>query len=863
MRALLLLASAMLASSAFAQTPGSCGVGTAQAFLDVSDVQASLFNTGALFFGGTTTSGDGYLVPKASGNSPIFAASLWIGGKVNGEVRASHSRYGIRQMWPGPLNEDGSLPNPDDCSAYDRIYTVSTYDVTIYEETGLPSSDLADWPVGLGAPAVGDNGEPVAVTSREQTLDLRAGERPVISGTQTAFWVMNDVGNVRRPGDGLPLGVEVAVTAFAVVSETAALHQGTYYRFKVTNRNTLPITAAYLGFYVDVDLGDAGDDYVGVDTTRGLAIGYNRSNADAAYGTPPAVGFDLLDGLGAFPLTGDWPWGFASTVTEVYNKLQGLWGDGTPITEFGYGYQTEGPVTQFGYAGDPVTESFWSEVNTDSNGTWSAGGDRQLELASPQFELAPGDSRTFALAVVFGQGLTHLTSITKLREASDIVQAAYDDGSLFATTAATPLLPTPELRDPEAGATLFDDPVTFRWLRTFGQRYRLDVSQSSDFVRENTFTTYSTVTYPEVGIPNWLVEQEPVALYWRVRAESNTQRSPWSAIRSFSYYRYIGQVLTLADGSPAYVEIAGPNGGDPCADGVTSPDGCDEVGGNLVYRSFNSTGEYYLSEQGQGSEATIGSHAPNDFEIRFTDTGSLGYFRFQGYDVIRVPFEIWDIGVVAPGDTNDPADDVQLIPVFFADNGGTCDFQYGEIEQEATLGHPATDRIYAYYPSTSYADFEAAYADSVATAEGNCFTPQTSLNTFTAGIRPIQRQVFADVAGNGTLPGSGTTIRLYTVDPFIVADEDRPRSGDLTLGPAYPNPTASALTVPYRLAQASEIELAVYDVLGRRVLEWATTRQPEGAHAAVLDASALAPGVYVIRLRAGEATRTTRITVVR
>ena len=69
--------------------------------------------------------------------------------------------------------------------------------------------------------------------------------------------------------------------------------------------------------------------------------------------------------------------------------------------------------------------------------------------------------------------------------------------------------------------------------------------------------------------------------------------------------------------------------------------------------------------------------------------------------------------------------------------------------------------------------------------------------------------------------------------------------------------------MPYRLAASGEVELAVYDVLGRRVVELVKARQPEGSHEATLDARALAPGVYVVRLRAGEETRTTRVTVVR
>jgi len=82
------LLSLLLATSALAQTaptPGTCALGTAEATITPGQVQASVFNTGSLFFGNTRTNGDGYLVPRATGKSPIFAAGLWLGGKVGCE----------------------------------------------------------------------------------------------------------------------------------------------------------------------------------------------------------------------------------------------------------------------------------------------------------------------------------------------------------------------------------------------------------------------------------------------------------------------------------------------------------------------------------------------------------------------------------------------------------------------------------------------------------------------------------------------------------------------------------------------------------------------------------------------------------
>ena len=142
----------LMCPCAFAQTPGTCERGTAEADLDVGDVFARVFNTGALFFGNSTIFG--YHVPKHSGNSPIFATVFWIGGLVNEEIRVAGSRYTRYEMWPGPLNVDGSLPNPLDCSAYDHIYVVSRDDVRRYLETGVATNDLAEWPAHLGAPVL-------------------------------------------------------------------------------------------------------------------------------------------------------------------------------------------------------------------------------------------------------------------------------------------------------------------------------------------------------------------------------------------------------------------------------------------------------------------------------------------------------------------------------------------------------------------------------------------------------------------------------------------------------------------------------------------------------------------------------------
>ena len=119
-RLLLSLALIVAATPVSAQVVGDCAPGRAEADLDINDVQARLFNGGNLFFGNSTVAGDGYLVPKTAGLSPIFATNFWIGGQVGDELRVAAAQYTDFAFWPGPLGADGAPPT--DCAAFDRIY---------------------------------------------------------------------------------------------------------------------------------------------------------------------------------------------------------------------------------------------------------------------------------------------------------------------------------------------------------------------------------------------------------------------------------------------------------------------------------------------------------------------------------------------------------------------------------------------------------------------------------------------------------------------------------------------------------------------------------------------------------------------
>ncbi len=114
--------------------------------------------------------------------------------------------------------------------------------------------------------------------------------------------------------------------------------------------------------------------------------------------------------------------------------------------------------------------------------------------------------------------------------------------------------------------------------------------------------------------------------------------------------------------------------------------------------------------EGTGSESTLGRFSPNDFEIRFTERGSLAYHAFTDGTVIRVPFEVWDIGRTYTGtniNPNDPSDDVRLIPILFAGDRNVCEWKYDASPGSPFEGYPgSTQRVYALYPTGTYQDWE-------------------------------------------------------------------------------------------------------------------------------------------------------------
>jgi hypothetical protein len=116
----------------------------------------------------------------------------------------------------------------------------------------------------------------------------------------------------------------------------------------------------------------------------------------------------------------------------------------------------------------------------------------------------------------------------------------------------------------------------------------------------------------------------------------------------------------------------------------------------------------------------------------------------------------------------------------------------------------------------------------------------------------------------GTMAG-----KYFMVGPnTLVEKQDMPLPTVFDLEQNYPNPFNQATTLIYHLARPGQVHVAVYSILGQEVAVLANGFQQAGSYRLRYDASnrqgtALAGGVYLLRIYASGFRKTIKLAVVR
>lgn len=111
---------------------------------------------------------------------------------------------------------------------------------------------------------------------------------------------------------------------------------------------------------------------------------------------------------------------------------------------------------------------------------------------------------------------------------------------------------------------------------------------------------------------------------------------------------------------------------------------------------------------------------------------------------------------------------------------------------------------------------------------------------------------------------------VYTVSHMVAASEDssEPPPPTLELLGNAPNPFQQRTTIHFKTPEATRVTLTVYNVLGQKIATLVDRELPAGSHEVTWSGhaqqgQALGSGVYLYRIRAGDRSRTGRMTVVR
>lgn len=97
----------------------------------------------------------------------------------------------------------------------------------------------------------------------------------------------------------------------------------------------------------------------------------------------------------------------------------------------------------------------------------------------------------------------------------------------------------------------------------------------------------------------------------------------------------------------------------------------------------------------------------------------------------------------------------------------------------------------------------------------------------------------------------------------IESNDDRNLPQRFFLYQNYPNPFNSQTAIRYQLAAASQVELAIYDLLGKKVATLVNAKQAAGYYRRQVDASDLASGIYFYQIKAGDFVQARKMILLR
>ena len=398
--------------------------GQAYSQLDINNIGANVYSNGTLFDGT-------FEVPIGTFKNTIYLSSFWIAGKDSaGQLHIASQVYGQagNDIFYGPIatSYSGPIFNQYD-QTYDIYQTEINTHITDYMNVGyvVPNS-IASWP-GNGNTANGEAATlaPYVDVNQNGTYDPANGDYPIIRGDKAVYFICNDSKNNHTETGGVPLEVEFHGMMYGYNSSDPVLNETVFLHLEIFNRSNLNYDSVYFGLFVDMDLGNYADDYVGYDTVRHVFYTYNGNATDLVYGnmvpTQGCMSLNQAPSKFIYYSNDNSVQGNPTNATEYFQYLKGQWRDGSEMTYGGTGYGGSTPAN-FMFTGYPENGIGWTE-----NGIGNIPDDRRGLLSFGPFSFEANDQICYDFAFPYANGTgSPLNSLQNVRTRCTAIQTLYD-----------------------------------------------------------------------------------------------------------------------------------------------------------------------------------------------------------------------------------------------------------------------------------------------------------------------------------------------------------------------------------------------------------------------------------------------------
>lgn len=315
--------------------------------------------------------------------SPIFSAAIWLSSIENGNTKLSGHRYRSpidkAHFFPGPIRLKDGTVHAQSCTLFDKIWIVKKQNILshILQWSSSTSpmanvhSSIKDWPAKgnkqFTTVPIEDDLAPFIDVNNNGIYDPEYGDYPNIKGDEAHFAVMNDVSANRSDAIGVELHILTYIYDSPIFNGvgTSIFHDCQVIKKTAGNAEDL-----IMSLFVDSDLGNYNDDYVGCDTISNTGYTYNADDYDdnttvtGYLNNPPIVSTSFINRkMNSFAYFINGLGGAASdpiTINSTRNFMQGKTNNGGTFTVSPDGITPGFPATRYLFFGNPSISSEWS-----------------------------------------------------------------------------------------------------------------------------------------------------------------------------------------------------------------------------------------------------------------------------------------------------------------------------------------------------------------------------------------------------------------------------------------------------------------------------------------------------------------------